>query len=381
MRSFVASDDPTVSAQIRDVLLRLGHDCPASNIAPLDSAIPTLNFVSEPATRGAPPALPENIFVTLGAAPERSLACLRDLRKVAKDSHMFVVGPTTDARMAIRALREGADEFLDQADIAGELTSALDRIKAESGATGRLISILSPSGGGGASTIAANLAVTLAQKHASCGLLDLKLLAGDLASFLDLKPNYSIADLCQYAERLDRSLLEGALLKHASGVQLLPAPNKRTDLARVTPEGVTRVLAVSRLIFPYVVADVDRSFAAEQAVVLTASDLVVLVMRLDFTSLRNVRRTLEYFEEIGVPKDKVRVVANRFGQYSELPTAKVEEALSLKIANFLPEDPKTVNRATNHGQPAVLEAPKSHFSKALVELSTQLQAQVQAAGK
>lgn len=375
MRSLVASDDQFLSSQVRELLLRLGHDCPPTNVVPLESAVATINFLSEPAGRGGPAAGPENIFVTLSPSAERSLTVLRDLRRAAHDAHIFVVGPTTDARLAIRALREGADEFLDQADIQNELTSALDRLKSESGAVGRMVAILGPSGGCGASTVAVNVAVALAQKNGACGLLDLKLASGDLASPLDLKPNYTIADLCQYAERLDRSLLEGALLKHACGVQLVAAPGKRTDLPRVTIEGVKQVLNVSRLVFPFVVADVDHSYGAEQAAVLTASDLIVLVMRLDFLALRNMRRTLEYLEELTVPKDRIRIVVNRFGQPGELPAAKVEEALSAKICSFLPEDPKTVNRATNHGQPVVLEAPKAHISRGLVELAASLQTQ------
>jgi pilus assembly protein CpaE len=123
------------------------------------------------------------------------------------------------------------------------------------------------------------------------------------------------------------------------------------------------------------VVDLDHSFREEQTVALRQADIVLLVLRLDFTSLRNCRRTLDHLEQLGVDRDRVRLVVNRYGQPKEVPAAKAEEALGLKIAHFVPDDPRTVNRANNNGVPLILEAPSARVSKSVVKLAASVNGQ------
>ena len=74
-------------------------------------------------------------------------------------------------------------------------------------------------------------------------------------------------------------------------------------------------------------------------------DADLLVLRLDFTSLCNGRRTLDYLDHLGISRERVRLVVNRYGQPKEIAPAKAEEALNLKIFHYVPDDPKTINRA------------------------------------
>src|SRR5262249_29864999 len=151
-----------------------------------------------------------------------------------------------------------------------------------------------------ASTLAANIATLFAKEHKKTLLIDLKLEAGDLAALLDVRPTYTLADLCQNITRLDRAIFERCLVQHASGVHLLAPPRSIADTRCVTPEGIRQALAFGRNLFPYVVVDLDHSYREEQSQTLRQADLVLLVMRLDFTSLRNTQRTLDYLGHIGV---------------------------------------------------------------------------------
>jgi pilus assembly protein CpaE len=109
--------------------------------------------------------------------------------------------------------------------------------------------------------------------------------------------------------------------------------------------------------------------------VLRQADVILLVIRLDFTSLRNCRRTLEHLEHLGVQRERVRLVANRHGQPKEIPASKAEEALGLKIAHYIPDDPKTVNRANNNGVPLIVESPSARISRSVVKLATSVNGQ------
>jgi len=234
---------------------------------------------------------------------------------------------------------------------------------------GKTISVLGASGGTGASTLAVNVATVLAKEHKSALLIDLKLETGDLASLMDLKPAYTLANLCQNANRMDRVMFERSLAKHSTGVHLLAAPQSLVDIGHVTGEGIRQAITLGRVLFPYVVVDIDHSFRGEQIQVLRQSDVVMLVLRLEFTALRNTRRTMDYLEQVGIGRDRVHLVVNRYGQDKEVPSAKAEEALGMKIHHYVPDDPRSIIRANNNGVPVVLESPSSKVSKSVVKLA------------
>ena len=67
--------------------------------------------------------------------------------------------------------------------------------------------------------------------------------------------------------------------------------------------------------------------------------------------------------------ERVRLVVNRYGQAKEVPAAKAQEALGVKIDCYIPEDAKTVNRANNNGTPVVLANPWAKVSRSLARLA------------
>jgi pilus assembly protein CpaE len=365
MNVFLLSDDDATTDRVRKVLFHEGIECPASHVLSIDSAVPRL-IRDEP----------DLIVVVLPKDPEGAVRALDALSNVPRHERVraLAVGPASDPKVVIRALRGLVDDYVDEADLEGELLSALARWKASGLASqgedhGRVIVVLAPNGGSGSSTLAANVATVLAKEHRTAALIDMKLETGDLAALLDLKPAHSLADLCQNLERMDRSMFERVFASHGSGVQLLAPPRHLADVGRITPDGIRQALRLARTIFPYVVVDLDHSFREEQLQVLRQADVILLVLRLDFAALRNARRTLDYLEQLGIAPERVQLVANRYGQPKEVPYGKAEEALGLKIAHFIPDDPKTVNRANNNGVPLVLDSPSTKVSRSVSRLA------------
>lgn len=358
---FIVSDQDAVAARIRRVLAGAGRDCPAANVIVLEGAIHRLVE-----------AKAELVVLVLAPDTERALVALGRLRDQAPSCHVLAVGPTGDSKLVLRALRSGAQDYVDESELEAELELVLARFRAGSSAReepGRLIAVLAPSGGSGSSTLAVNIATELAKAHQSSALFDLKLEVGDLAALLDLRPSYNLADVCQNIQRMDRVMFERSLARHQSGVHLLAAPRVFADIEFVTPDGIREAMSMARSTFPYVVVDLDHSFQEEQVQVLRMADVILLVIRLDFTSLRNGRRTLDYLSQMGVERDRIRLVVNRAGQPKQVPAAKAEEALGTRIFHFVPDDPKSVNRAVNNGVPVVLESPSAKVSKSMMKLA------------
>ncbi len=364
MRILIASDSEPEARQVRELLGHHGLDCPTGHVVPLELA-------ADRASR----LVPQLVVLVLPPEPAVGLEVLRETRNTLPNVHLLVVGPATDARMILRTLHEGADEFLDESALDTELASALARFKsreslpAERQQAGKVVAVLGPSGGSGSSTLAANLSVALAQQYGECGLIDLRLAAGDLASMLDLNPAHSMADLCAHLARLDQSMFEQFFARHRSGVCLLAAPIGFADVQRVTSRGVRRTLAMSRVRFPFVVLDLDNAFDVEQVEALWQADTVLLVLRLDYISVRNARRVLDNLVRLGIGLEAVRLVVNGYRQRKQLSVAQAEEALGMKIAHYVPHDPATVNQAINKGVPVLLYYPSAKVSKSIRALT------------
>ena len=105
--------------------------------------------------------------------------CVRKLQNV----QVIAVGADLTPTTILKAVRAGAVDCLDiRRDFDKELAESVAHEKALSQSTttiGRLITVIGSSGGCGASLLAANLAVAIAQRQRRCAL-DLHVRGGDL---------------------------------------------------------------------------------------------------------------------------------------------------------------------------------------------------------
>ena len=212
----------------------------------------------------------------------------------------------------------------------------------------------------------------LAKRHKECGLIDLRLAAGDLAAMLDLKPEHSLAEMSDRLARLDAIMFEQFLTRHAGGVCLLASPRDFASVEKVSGKAVHRILGMARGRFPFVVADVDNSLAVEQIEALWQSDVILLVLRLDYICVRNARRILDHIEKLGIGSERVQLVANGYRQASQLRAGQAEEALGRKVEHYIPHDPGRVNESINKGVPVVLHHSWSGVAKSFVRLASSI---------
>jgi pilus assembly protein CpaE len=312
------------------------------------------------------------LVIVLSPAADRALNLLRKIR-CQSTGPVLAVGLASDSKLILRALHEGADHYLDEADLEAQLDSVLLRLQIKEEAArqpaGQLIGVLGASGGSGSSTLAVNLASVFARELGRCALIDLKPGVGDLAALLDVKPTHNLADLCLNVGRMDRAMFESALVAHASGVHLLAPPLMYEDVRLVTPQGVNKTLHFSRDMFRFSVVDLEDCYHEEQLVVLRQADYILLVLRLDFTSLRSAKRILANLGQAGISTVRVRLVINRYGQAKELPLSEAEEALGQKISFLVPDDPKNINAANNAGEPVVLRTPSAKVVQSIVQIA------------
>ena len=92
-------------------------------------------------------------------------------------------------------------------------------------------------GGCGSTTVACNVAAALA-KTGKTVLVDLDLVRGGVASYFDIRPRYTIADVMDSGREARQALLDNALAIHqSSGLAILARPDLPEDTQRVKPPG------------------------------------------------------------------------------------------------------------------------------------------------
>ena len=360
MHALVISDNERIGVVIRNVLVKHSYVCEAQDIIGLSSAA------------RAQPRDADLVVVHISSDPDRAVVLLSQLRRVTI-GRIIAVGPNGYAKLILLTLHGGAEHYLDEAEVEQELRDTL--VNLESLRTlalhepGRAVCVIKPSGGSGCSTLAANLAVLVAQEHKKCSLLDFDLASDDLTPLLNLKPNATLAGLEKYAAKMDRSVIERSLTHHDTGVSLLASSRFHEDVSQITSRCIREALDWARTLFPYVVVDFGQPSQERKLEALRTADVILLVFRLDFTSLRNVKREVEHLEKNGISRERVVLVVNRYGQPKELSASEAEESLGMKITYYLVDDPGTANEANNKGIPMVVDSPRSKVSKSIALLA------------
>jgi pilus assembly protein CpaE len=340
-----------------------------STEARLRAAFQEVEFVPvrDPRTgRGAPRPAGAAAIVDLDGDTEQGFRLVRELS--GGGLRVVVLGASKDPDLILRAMREGAKEFVLAAD-EGELERALrHQVTPPSSDVGRVYAVFSAKGGVGGTTLATNLAGALQRGGERTCLVDLNLNMGDVLAFLDLPGGYSIADVIANMRRLDRELLDSSLLTHASGVHVLAQSHRLEEVDRIEPLLVGSMLRFLRLHYGAVVLDGLRSFDELSLTALDEADQILLVVAQEVPAVRDARRCAELLGRLGA-REKVKLVVNRFQKGLEITPEVIAETVGLPVAATVANDYPAVIRAVNRGQLLFEEAPRSQVTKGVEQLA------------
>ncbi len=324
---------------------------------------------------------PDIALVAMDSNPNRALQLISQLNESSPECAIFVVSGSTDGNLILQSMRAGAKEFLPQPLRIDDLLDALGRLNERKFGKGRtksrgsaVIAVAGATGGVGCTSIAVNVACSLAQDpERTVALVDLDLCLGDCDVFLDTIPDYTLVDVAQNVTRLDFSLLKRSLTKHASGLYLLPRPVQMEDVNLVTPENLQRVIGLLKATFSHLVIDLSKGYTANDMVAMTAATHVLLITQMDLPCLRNVVRLMMSFGEMPELADKVKIVVNRVGLGDgQISTKKAQETIGREIAWQIPNDYRTMVETRNNGVPLYEQAPKAAITQSIKQLAEML---------
>jgi pilus assembly protein CpaE len=300
---------------------------------------------------------------------------------VAKASPQVAVLPASrsrDSALILGAIRAGAREFLtlpaepaEVLEIAGRLLRGRQESQATTARDRQVISVTGASGGVGVTTVAVNLATSLAAaKEQESLLIDLDMVFGSVDAALDIVTDHTLYSVLQSFERLDATLLKRSMTRHASGLYVLPRPQAIEEVAKVDPDTLHRLLGLLKAAFGTVVIDTSKGLQSSDFAALELSDLILVVAQLELTCLRNTARLIGLFQQFEGLVDRVKLVINRAGSSdTEISLAKAEETLKMPISWQIPNATKIFQPARVKGVPVANVAKGSRPHQVFLEMT------------
>jgi pilus assembly protein CpaE len=232
----------------------------------------------------------------------------------------------------------------------------------------RVIMVSSTKGGTGKTSIAVNLAVGLADTRLRTLLIDLDVQFGDVGIVLGLdRPAKTLHDLIAVADDLDTEKLRGYVVRHESGLSILPAPLRPEEGEAIDATRIAGILQTARGMFDAIVVDTAPLFDGPMLTALDRSDQLLLVSTPDVPSMKNIRLALQTLELLGFPVERVALVANRSGMAGGASASEMADTIGKEIRFVLPED-AIVPKSVNSGIPAVLMDPRARVSRGINDI-------------
>ena len=285
---------------------------------------------------------PDAVIVDLDGSPEAALDVMESVCALSAQTTVMVYSSGVSQEVMLRCMRAGAREFLDWPLQQETVSEAIGRVAARrsrprKAATGLLNVFWGAKGGSGVTTIATNFAIAVAQELGKRVLLiDLDIPLGDAVLNLGLKPQYSTIDALQNHVRLDGNLLNGFLLKHDSGICVLPAPGKMAPV-QFPAAAVDKLLQVARQEFDCVVVDTGSRFDLTGTTLFDPHAKVYLVTQVSIPELRNSNRLIG--DVFGSRVAKLEIVVNRYDSSPlGISEDEITKALTRKASWKIPND-------------------------------------------
>jgi len=308
----------------------------------------------------------------------QAVLAVEQLTRALAETAIIATGPRVSADFVIRVIRAGAVEFLEEpverADLIGAL-GKVTRFRGQSGparTSGRITAVFSPKGGLGVTTVATNLAVCLTQSGRRSTLLaEFDHRASDVVTFLNLRPTYSVVDAVRNIERMDESFLRALLVRHESGLWVLPAP-AQVDPAPLPAGEVEASLAIAASHFDQVVLDLRHDWDPATVAALAVADTLLFLTSLNVSALRAGAAGLAALDGFGVDRSKVRLVLMREGAPEDVMIEQAQDLLGMPITWKVPNDYSVAVSAMNAGRPVVSGAARSKLARNLGQLAATL---------
>lgn len=349
---------------------------------------------------------PDVVLMDINMPDIDGISATEVIRQKSPHIQVVILSVQGDPNYMRRAMLAGARDFLTKPPMGDELISAIrragemahaERLKGAqqrlgagsvAGSSnlmsnlapvskGKIITVYSPKGGTGCTTIAVNLAIALNNDDTRTVLVDANLQFGDVAVFVNEQGKNTILNLAPRVDELEPDFVEEILIKHeASGLRILAAPQRPEMAEKVGADQFAKVLQFLQKMYSYVVVDTSPILTDVILSTIDISDVVVLVTTQEIPSIKNSRLFLDLVQTMGIDKDRIVFIMNRYDKRIAITPERVSENLKHEVSTTIPLDEKIVITAVNRGIPFMLDNKSQPVGKGVLSLAGAVRARL-----
>ena len=349
---------------------------------------------------------PDVVLMDINMPDIDGISATESIRQKSPQIQVVILSVQNDQNYMRRAMLAGARDFLSKPPIGDELISAIRRAgemarserskSAQARAAslvpgagqvagpgmvglsqGKIITIYSPKGGTGCTTIAVNLALALHNEDTRVVLVDGNLQFGDVAVFVNEQGKNTILDIAPRVDELDPDIVQSIMIKHEpSGLHVLAAPPRPELAEKVSAAQFSKVLEYLKQLYAYVVVDTVPILTDITLAAVDASDVIVLITTQDIPAIKNTRLFLDVSATMGVERERIILVMNRFDKRIAITPERIGENLKQEVKAVIPLDERSVIPAVNRGIPFMLDNRSQPAARGILALAEAVRTQL-----
>jgi pilus assembly protein CpaE len=339
---------------------------------------------------------PDVVLMDINMPDMDGISATEAIRKKVPHVQVIILSVQGDQNYMRRAMLAGARDFLTKPPMADELISAirragemsqLERTKSAQSrgapiipgaptspgmslTQGKVVTVYSPKGGTGCTTIAVNLALALHNEDTRVTLVDGNFQYGDVAVFVNEQGKNTIVDIATRVTELDPEVVEGVMINHAAtGVHILAAPSRPEYAERVSGDQFSQLIDYLRQMYAYIVIDTTPILTDITLAAIDKSDVIVLVTTQDIPSIKNARLFLDLLQTIGIERERLVFSMNKFDKRIAITPERVGENLKQEVVAVIPLDERVVVPAVNRGVPFILDNKTQPSARGILSLA------------
>jgi pilus assembly protein CpaE len=351
---------------------------------------------------------PDVVLMDINMPDIDGIAATEAIRQKSPHIQVVILSVQGDQNYMRRAMLAGARDFLTKPPMGDELVSAVRRggemshiersknkqPRVAAGAPGRgvngvtglpsfvqgkIITVYSPKGGTGCTTLAVNMAIALHNEETRVVLVDANLQYGDVAMFFNEQGKNTILDIAPRVDELDPDVVEEIMIKHEpSGIHILAAPQRPELAEKVSAEQFSKVLTYLRQLYAYIVIDTSSILTEIVLSAIDISDAIILITTQDIPAIKNARLFLDLLQTMGVDREHIVFIMNKFDRRIGITPERISENLKQKVSAVIPLDERIVIPAVNRGVPFMLDNKAQPVAKGVFALAEAVRAQLAA---
>lgn len=340
---------------------------------------------------------PDVILMDINMPGIDGITATETIREQVPHSQIVILTVQADPNYMRRAMLAGARDFLTKPPSVDEMIGAIRRagdlaheerekskttytLKPDNGSapvgmnrSGKVISVFSPKGGVGKTTVGVNLAVSLHKEETPVILVDGNMEFGDVMVFVNQQAKNSIVDLAPRADELDPEVIEEVTVLHqASGIKILAAPSRPEHAENVNGDQFSKVLRFLCNFYSYVVVDCASSLTDVTLSAIDLSDLIILVTTQEIPAIKDSRMFLDLLKPLKISRERLLFVMNKHDKRIGIKPEKISENFKQELKVIIPFEEKVVLPSINRGEPFMLGGKSKSITRSFYSLTEEV---------